>query len=50
MAQALLMGDEVHNRNAAASGLLLRRLCCFFIFIFGLRRCDLRVSRFGDQL
>ncbi|MSQ59880.1 MAG: DUF1116 domain-containing protein [Betaproteobacteria bacterium] len=26
MAQALLMGDEVHNRNAAASGLLLRRL------------------------
>ncbi len=26
MAQALLMGDELHNRNAAASGLLLRRL------------------------
>lgn len=26
MAQALLMGDEVHNRNAAASSLLLRRL------------------------
>ena len=26
MAQALGMGDEVHNRNAAASGLLLRRL------------------------
>lgn len=26
MAQALTMGDEVHNRNAAASGLLLRRL------------------------
>jgi hypothetical protein len=26
MAQALIMGDEVHNRNAAASGLLLRRL------------------------
>jgi hypothetical protein len=26
IAQALLMGDEVHNRNAAASGLLLRRL------------------------
>ena len=26
MAQALQMGDEVHNRNAAASGLLLRRL------------------------
>jgi hypothetical protein len=26
MAQALHMGDEVHNRNAAASGLLLRRL------------------------
>ena len=26
MAQALLMGDEVHNRNAAASGLLLRSL------------------------
>ena len=26
MAQALHMGDEVHNRNAAASGLLLKRL------------------------
>ena len=26
MAQALTMGDEVHNRNAAASALLLRRL------------------------
>jgi hypothetical protein len=26
MAQALHMGDEVHNRNAAATGLLLRRL------------------------
>jgi hypothetical protein len=26
MAQALTMGDEVHNRNAAASSLLLRRL------------------------
>jgi hypothetical protein len=26
IAQALLMGDEAHNRNAAASGLLLRRL------------------------
>jgi hypothetical protein len=26
MAQALLMGDELHNRNAAASGLLLRQL------------------------
>ncbi len=26
MAQALNMGDEVHNRNAAASALLLRRL------------------------
>jgi len=26
MAQALIMGDEVHNRNAAASGLLLRRI------------------------
>lgn len=26
MAQALQMGDEVHNRNAAASGLLLKRL------------------------
>jgi len=26
MAQALIMGDEVHNRNAAASGLLFRRL------------------------
>ncbi len=26
IAQALIMGDEVHNRNAAASGLLLRRL------------------------
>lgn len=26
MAQALHMGDEVHNRNAAASGLLFRRL------------------------
>jgi hypothetical protein len=25
-AQALLMGDEVHNRNAAASSLLLRRI------------------------
>ncbi|MSQ69771.1 MAG: DUF1116 domain-containing protein [Betaproteobacteria bacterium] len=26
MAQALHMGDEVHNRNAAASGLLLKKL------------------------
>lgn len=26
MAQALHMGDEVHNRNAAATGLLLKRL------------------------
>jgi hypothetical protein len=26
VAQALIMGDEVHNRNAAASALLLRRL------------------------
>ena len=26
IAQALIMGDEVHNRNAAASGLLLQRL------------------------
>lgn len=26
MAQALIMGDEVHNRNAAASGLLFRKL------------------------
>lgn len=26
IAQALIMGDEVHNRNAAASSLLLRRL------------------------
>ena len=26
MAQALHMGDEVHNRNAAASGLLFKRL------------------------
>ncbi len=26
MAQALHMGDEVHNRNAAATGLLVRRL------------------------
>jgi hypothetical protein len=26
VAQALIMGDEVHNRNAAASSLLLRRL------------------------
>jgi hypothetical protein len=26
MAQALHMGDEIHNRNAAASGLLLKRL------------------------
>jgi hypothetical protein len=26
MAQALNMGDEVHNRNAAATGLLLKRL------------------------
>ena len=26
MAQALQMGDEVHNRNAAATGLLLKRL------------------------
>jgi len=26
MAQALIMGDELHNRNAAASALLLRRL------------------------
>jgi hypothetical protein len=26
MAQALHMGDEVHNRNVAASGLLIRRL------------------------
>ena len=26
MAQALTMGDEVHNRNAAASALLLRRM------------------------
>ena len=26
MAQALIMGDEVHNRNAAASSLLFRRL------------------------
>ncbi|MGH6630854.1 MAG: DUF1116 domain-containing protein [Burkholderiales bacterium] len=26
IAQALIMGDEVHNRNAAASALLLRRL------------------------
>ena len=26
MAQALVMGDEVHNRNTAASSLLLRRL------------------------
>ena len=26
MAQALNMGDEVHNRNAAASGLLLKKL------------------------
>jgi hypothetical protein len=26
MAQALTMGDEVHNRNAAASSMLLRRL------------------------
>ncbi|WP_241844069.1 DUF1116 domain-containing protein, partial [Klebsiella pneumoniae] len=26
MAQALHMGDEVHNRNAAATGLLIKRL------------------------
>ena len=26
MAQALHMGDELHNRNAAASGLLFKRL------------------------
>ena len=26
MAQALHMGDEVHNRNVAASSLLIRRL------------------------
>ncbi len=26
MAQALHMGDEVHNRNAAATALLLKRL------------------------
>ena len=26
MAQALHMGDEIHNRNAAASGLLLKRI------------------------
>ncbi|MFQ9378950.1 MAG: DUF1116 domain-containing protein [Escherichia coli] len=25
MAQALHMGDEVHNRNAAATGLLIKR-------------------------
>ena len=26
MAQALHMGDELHNRNAAATGLLFKRL------------------------
>jgi hypothetical protein len=31
MAQALTMGDEVHNRNAAASGLLLRRLAAALV-------------------
>ena len=29
MAQALYMGDEVHNRNAAATGLLLKQLVPF---------------------
>jgi hypothetical protein len=30
MAQALHMGDELHNRNAAASGLLFKRLVLSF--------------------
>ncbi len=31
IAQALIMGDEVHNRNAAASGLLLRQLAAALV-------------------
>ncbi len=40
IAQALIMGDEVHNRNAAASGLLLRRLASALVRV-GLPADDL---------
>lgn len=39
MAQALHMGDEVHNRNAAASGLLFRKLT---VAALGSSRLDAR--------
>ncbi|AHG20451.1 hypothetical protein Z042_13050 [Chania multitudinisentens RB-25] len=38
MAQALHMGDEVHNRNAAATGLLIKRL------VPALLACDLPMA------
>ena len=37
MAQALHMGDELHNRNAAASGLLFKRLT---LSLLKARDCD----------